>query len=199
MKQSIFMFLLIGASMIFFCCSENNSTAPELSQSDQVTTTLAKTKTSFTATAHIVCPPLFISMGTTKSLLNGKKHIRGVEVRYDMIGDVTLLNGALIWNTNKNIEQDGKAKLWGTMKLYVGISKLEKDYEKAMSVWELTFHGYKIGPNVTLDVNGVGKEGKVKGMVTKWTMEMELEINQDTGMPYHCKKFFDSIKGYISK
>ena len=42
MKRSILMFFVIGATMIYFGCSENNSTAPELSQGDQVTNTMAK-------------------------------------------------------------------------------------------------------------------------------------------------------------
>ena len=37
MKHTIFLFLVLGATLIFFGCSENNSTAPELSQSDQLT------------------------------------------------------------------------------------------------------------------------------------------------------------------
>jgi len=42
MKLSILVFLIIGATLIFFGCSENNPSAPGLSQSDQVTHTLAK-------------------------------------------------------------------------------------------------------------------------------------------------------------
>ena len=42
MKLSILVFLIIGATLIFWGCSENNPSAPELSQSDQVTHTLAK-------------------------------------------------------------------------------------------------------------------------------------------------------------
>ena len=42
MKLSILMFLFIGVTFIFFGCSEKNPSAPELSQSDQVTNTLAK-------------------------------------------------------------------------------------------------------------------------------------------------------------
>ena len=42
MKLSILVFLVIGATLIFFGCSENNPSAPGLSQSDQVTHTLAK-------------------------------------------------------------------------------------------------------------------------------------------------------------
>ena len=42
MKHTIFLFLVLGATMIFFGCSENNSTAPELNQSDQTANSLAK-------------------------------------------------------------------------------------------------------------------------------------------------------------
>ncbi|MCK5457845.1 MAG: hypothetical protein KAI45_12015, partial [Melioribacteraceae bacterium] len=106
---------------------------------------------------------------------------RGVEVRYDMIGDADFLNGTQLWITNKNIEKGGvKAKLWGKMELIVAGGK-----------WELTWHGYKIGKMVTIDANGVGVEGKVKGMVTKMTMEMKLPLDP-------CNKEFD-IEGYISK
>jgi hypothetical protein len=48
MKRLIFMFLVIGATMIFFGCSENNPSAPELSQSDQLTASLAKKPASCT-------------------------------------------------------------------------------------------------------------------------------------------------------
>jgi hypothetical protein len=42
MKRSILTFFVIGATLIFFGCTENNSTAPELSQSDQFVNSLAK-------------------------------------------------------------------------------------------------------------------------------------------------------------
>jgi len=42
MKLSILVFLIVGATFIFFGCSENNPSAPGLSQNDQVTNTLAK-------------------------------------------------------------------------------------------------------------------------------------------------------------
>ena len=42
MKHSIIFFLIIGIAMLFWSCSENHSTAPELSQSDLVTNSLAK-------------------------------------------------------------------------------------------------------------------------------------------------------------
>ena len=46
MKRALIMFLFIGVTMIFFSCSDNNPSAPELSQDDQIATTLAKKSAS---------------------------------------------------------------------------------------------------------------------------------------------------------
>ncbi len=43
MKNLMLVLLVIGATFIFFGCSENNTSAPELSQSDQVTKLFGKT------------------------------------------------------------------------------------------------------------------------------------------------------------
>jgi len=70
MKLSIFVFLVIGATLIFFGCSENNPSAPELSQSDQVTHTLAKPHLTGTTNANFIPlppgtpPPLYFWVGT---------------------------------------------------------------------------------------------------------------------------------------
>ena len=53
MKHSILMFLFIGVTFIFFGCSEKNPSAPELSQSDQVTTSLAKPSPNLTGTMEL--------------------------------------------------------------------------------------------------------------------------------------------------
>ena len=42
MKRLITLFLVAAVTMFFFSCSENNPIAPELNQSDQVTSTFAK-------------------------------------------------------------------------------------------------------------------------------------------------------------
>ena len=54
MKLSILVFLIIGATLIFFGCSEKNPSAPGLSQSDQVTHTLAKPHLTGTTDADFV-------------------------------------------------------------------------------------------------------------------------------------------------
>lgn len=53
MKHSILMFLVIGVTIIFFGCSEKNPSAPELSQSDQVTTSLAKPSPNLTGAMEL--------------------------------------------------------------------------------------------------------------------------------------------------
>ena len=199
MKRSIFMFLVIGATMIFFCCSENNSTAPELSQGDQVTTTLAKTKTPFTdGTADIVKP--YLNWGVKKVLPNGIELVKGIKVRYDMeVKSESYLTGALMWDVNKKKINKKTTKLWGKIELFVGVKKGDDGYEKANGKWEITFHGWRHIFDVVLEAVGVGKEGSVKGMVGKWTFYMHSNPFIITDPPYPYSKEFHLIEGYISK
>jgi hypothetical protein len=65
MKLSILVFLVIGATLIFFGCSENNPSAPGLSQSDQVTNSLAKKPlTGIVHLDFIPGPPPYFWVGT---------------------------------------------------------------------------------------------------------------------------------------
>ncbi len=187
MKRSIFMFLVIGASMIFFCCSENNSTAPELSQGDQVTTTLAKTKTLFSGSAKIVCDPTHpIIPGTIKPLPDGKLLVEGIKVRYDMVSENEFVTGECVWYVNKRISADkSKTKLWGEIELLV-------DVDGKSGKWDITFHGWRKGKSIIIKAVGEGKEGSVKGLVGKWTYYMTIPSNI-------CLRKFHLIEGYISK
>jgi len=58
MKHLMLVFLVIGATLIFFGCSERNPSAPGLSQSDQVTNTLAKPHLTGTTYTPFNFPPL---------------------------------------------------------------------------------------------------------------------------------------------
>ena len=198
MKRAIFMFFVIGVTMIYFGCSENNTTAPELSQSDQIATTLAKTKIPFTdGWAKIVCPPIYpIYPGIPKILPNGKTLVKGIKVRYDMeVESEPLLTGACLWTTNKKIEADmSAAKLWGKIELFVGVAA-DGDINEAVGKWDITFHGYRDHRDVVIEAVGQGKEGDVKGMVGKWTFHMTAHPKHPD---YPCNKFFHLIEGYIS-
>lgn len=189
MKRLFFILFVMVATLMFFNCSENNSTAPDLTQDSPVT--LGKVKTDFHATAMIDCFWEGASSGTMKVLPNGKIHQRGVKAKFIMVEDKPtdgLLNGGMFWTTNKNI--DGKnAKLWGKIELIGDKGK-----------WALKWHGSKIGLDVVIYAHGVGVEGDVKGMVTKMMMEMKLVPNPESPPPViECKKFFHSIEGYILK
>jgi hypothetical protein len=60
MKHLMLVFLVIGATLIFFGCSENSTSAPELSQGDQVTNSLAKPHlTGHQVTPFTLTPPTF--------------------------------------------------------------------------------------------------------------------------------------------
>ena len=64
MKLSILVFLVIGATLIFFGCSENNPSAPGLSQNDQVTNTLAKPHLTGTTYCDFTGVPPYFWVGT---------------------------------------------------------------------------------------------------------------------------------------
>ena len=66
--------------------------------------------------------------------------------------------------TNKKIEADMSAtKIWGKLELVV---------DGDLGVWDVSFHGYRVGRAVELEATGQGKEGSVKGLVTKLSMTM---------------------------
>lgn len=152
MKRSILMLFIVGATLIYFGCSENNSTEPNQTQSDKVT--LDKKKADFTAIADIDCYWPGATSGTMKLLPNGDRHQRGVKAKFIMDADNDLLDGEMYWSTSKNIEADWvKVKLWGIIELIVDGGK---------GKWALTWHGYKLGRLVTIEAKGVGVEGDVK-------------------------------------
>ena len=64
MKRLFLAFLFTGIALLYFGCSENNPSAPELSQNDQVTNSLAK---PLTGTVYIDFNPLnypYVWVGT---------------------------------------------------------------------------------------------------------------------------------------
>jgi hypothetical protein len=136
---------------------------PEPGAADQLAATFAHAGTSFTGTATIECPPGSIP-GTEKTLPTGQVLQMNRHVYYYFDTSETRLTGMSEWWTNKKIEADKSAtKIWGKLELVV---------DGGLGVWEVSFHGYRIGPWVELEATGQGKEGAVKGLVTKFTMGM---------------------------
>lgn len=179
MKKSMFFILMVGVAIVFWGCSENNSTAPELSQSDQVATTLTKVKTAFTGASYFTTS---LDAGTAKPLPNGKVLVQGV-VRewYDNATDPRVA-GQTIWYINAKINTDGSREMWG---------KGELNVDDNGGKWEMSWKGtMDIDGNIVDYVTGTGKEGDVKGMVGKWIYTSVKDITQPPGFYYY-------VEGYI--
>ncbi len=182
MKRLITLFLVAAVTMFFYSCSENNSTAPELSQSDQVTSTLAKVKTAFTGT----CIPILLGDPGTKTVLpNGKTLVKGETAEWYDEADDWRVTGKTFWFINSLIEADGlNTKLWGKANIIV---VGENPGDDPRGTWNLSWHGYltpKGDPpydkyshfTIVVDAVGQGKEGEVKGLVAKWTYKFDSEV-----------------------
>ena len=156
MKRFICIFLLTGASMFYFGCSENNPIAPELNKDNQSTVNLGKQTiyTFFDGTSETQLP--FIYDGRINILPDGTIQIRGCIVETEDILTDSRISGMMTWIVNLDIYPDGSDKRWGS-----GISENE--------LWDLTFKGwYDLVDGVTYEVNGHGK-GDYRGMKTHMT------------------------------
>jgi len=84
MKHLMLVFLVIGATLIFFGCSEQNTSAPELSQGDQVTNSLAKKPLTGTVYLDFLPPgstPPYFWVGTVTF------GTETYDLRYKSVGD----------------------------------------------------------------------------------------------------------------
>ncbi len=165
MKNLFFVFLIVGIVLVFFGCSENIPTAPELNQSHQiadqsdlVVTTLTNPKTIFTGTSTMV---ELVAAGTFKPLPNGKTLMKGrISKYYDDTSDPRV-TGYSFWYVDGIFNEDGSGKMQGKAELIV-----DGDGGK----WEMSWHGSMAADGSIIDyVVGTGKEGAVKGLVAKWT------------------------------
>lgn len=158
MKGFILMVCVFSALMIFFGCSEDNTTAPELNRTNQITPSIAKLKTMFSGTSTKV---EVLSQGNFTTLPNGKALLKGwISVYADTIDDPRV-SGISTWYVNALINPDGSEYDWGKAQLIV---------DNNGSKWEMTWHG-RVSPEgrIVDYVTGTGKEGAVKGLIAKWT------------------------------
>jgi hypothetical protein len=174
MKYSIFVFLFMAIALFYFSCSDNNPTSPELSQSDQVTSTLAKVTTPFIGESIWVAD---IDQGTMKVLPNGKILIKGQKSEWFESADVPMVTGQSFWDINWKIEADWSgAKIWGKADIIV---------DDGLGTWKLSWHGWLTDGEfdagffskgiIVVEAVGTGKSGVVKGMVGHWTYTMNIE------------------------
>ena len=174
------MILVLGLAIIFFGCTKDDPVTPDLSQSDQETTSLKAEKIPFYGTCNFAAPG---DPGTTKVLPNGNILIKGqTAVWYDsafyegtnLLGwEVT---GISNWTINWLITGENTAKVRGKCEILVGTHPDHPEWEQT-GLWKISWHGWQTptpeGFILVCDAVGQGKEGDVKGMVAKWTYTMD--------------------------
>ena len=101
------------------------------------------------------------SKGTTTSLPNGQKVIRGRSSKYFDKATDPRVTGVSFWYVDAIANEDGSMKYWGTAELIV---------DNNGGKWEMTWSGEKSSDGGAIaHVLGTGKEGAVKGLDAKWT------------------------------
>jgi hypothetical protein len=173
MRRLIVMLLVIGINLIFFSCSGENPTEPEISQApeisqvpemsqmDQLTDPLpTECVTYFSGTSYPVAP---INPGTTTVLPNGKTLLKGqVAEWYDNATDPRV-TGQSIWTVNKLLDPDGTGIAWGNAELNV---------DNSGGKWKIVWWGCVSEVGVVAKAVGIGKKGAVRGLFAKWTYTM---------------------------
>ncbi len=178
MKKLILIFLFFGIAMFYIGCSDTNPSAPALSQDDQVMTTLAKAKTTFTGQCtHLEDG----NSGTQMPLPNGKVLSEGETAYWYDSANEPLVSGVSKWYINRIINVDGSQKIWGKAEIFVGTNSETEDPETNNNgIWEITWHGWltTTTPELVCDAAGTGMSGDVKGMVANWVYTFNFGLYQ---------------------
>lgn len=167
MKNLILIFLFFGIAMLYIGCSDNNPSAPNLSQDDQVTTSLSKV-TGFTSTSTL---QEGLESPTITPLPGGRTLAEGNKTRWRDAATDPRVTGDAYWTTNSRVNKFGRGITWGTCELFV-----DNDGGK----WEITWEGIVEGSPATGDLyirgvaKGVGVEGDVEGLTAKWFYILDL-------------------------
>lgn len=179
MKRLILIFFVVGTVLVFFSCSKDNATAPEMSnipelnqapelsqapeisQFDQLPEpSLNECGTYFSGTSTFQKP---VEPGTTTLLPNGKTLIKGeVAEWYDDATDPRV-TGVSFWTVNKLLNPDGTGRAWGKAEIIVNNSG---------GKWKIIWWGKITEVGVDAKAIGVGVEGTVRGLFARWTYTM---------------------------
>jgi len=164
----------MGATLIFFSCSKDDYLDPGALQNDQATTLKkAKVKRTFEG----ICTFAFNPDIT-------------VNEWYDATNDWRT-TGTTIWET----ALDG---FYGTAELFVDA---KNPHDENRGKWDIAWTGTITtndeGMVLVATAEGIGAEGKVKGMIGHWTYTMNY-VGTDFPNPENST-FFYTIKGNIDK
>ncbi len=163
MKRSNVMFLVIGASIIFFGCSKEDYPNPESNLDNQETTSLksAKVKTKFTGICTPTAPPE-----------------PGDNAWYDAADDARV-TGISVWVIEEVVPIDEITfELTGTAELTV---------DDGLGKWEMTWHGTQTltspdGSSFELIAHAVGKGtgNAVEGLTARWKYSLDFDGTPET-------------------
>ncbi|MEN8125685.1 MAG: hypothetical protein ABFR32_11205 [Bacteroidota bacterium] len=196
MKHSILMYLFIGVIFIFFGCTEDTLFDSQFNQSDQKIT-LKKGNEIIDYKGE--CTPNFLIPEVTPEEI-GAQLLKGKVVTWydnatDLLGNPDpLVTGTTIWYVNEIPKKDGTSKFWGKAELLVGVENPDDPEDDCLGKWDMTWHGYltpiidegvQVGIKATCDAVGTGKEGIVKGLVSKSYYEMNFIFGDITTLVYY--------------
>ncbi|UCF63579.1 MAG: hypothetical protein JSW33_13595 [bacterium] len=176
MKHLTVMFLIIGTGLLFFSCSEDQMTTPELSQENTLgegeltDLSFSKMIATFSGRSDLIAP---LNPGITTSLPGGKTLTIGRTAHwYDDASDWRV-TGDAIWTVNQKLNKDGHGQVWGTAEM--SVADPNNPTNPPVGKWEMTWHGVIWGNPAqgNLYIKGIalgeGTEGVVEGLVAKWT------------------------------
>jgi len=160
MRSLLIMFLIVGTGLLFFGCSNESITTPELNQNDQVLGPLEKKTTIyFSGTSKTIA---VLDPGKEIILPDGRVLVRGFVVQTEDIMNDPRVSGIVTWVVNMDIYPDGTDKRWGTGELII----------PNVGSWIMPYIGWKQEGSVTYEVDGHGK-GDLKGLKAHWTYFVE--------------------------
>ena len=176
MKNLILIFLFFGIAMLYIGCSDNNPSAPELSQNEQPVS-LAKVKTTFTGQCTLVAS---IEPANQLPLPNGKILSEGETAYWYDLADEPLVTGISKWYINRIINEDGTQKIWGKAEIFVGTDPSTENPEiNNDGIWKISWHGWLTAtPEIVCDAVGTGMSGDVKGMNAHWVYTFNFGLYQ---------------------
>jgi len=179
MKRLNLMILIIGVAILFFGCSKNNSMSPDISQGDELTTSLKGHEIAFEGTSTpALAPDPPDEPGTTTVLPNGKILMEGLIAEWYELSEEPMVTGKSIWYINwlwEGAPFMSNGEVWGTTDIYVGLESGE-DAADADGKWELIWHGWLKDGMVEVEAVGTGESGVVEGMTAHWTYTLDLSV-----------------------
>ncbi len=177
MKHLILGFLILGIVIIYFGCTENIPSGPEINPGSQITASLEKKIHSyFNGTSTTLLP--FLDPGKTIVLPNGKVMIRGLVVETDDEMDDPRVDGIVTWVVNLDVYTDGTDKRWGTGELII----------PDVGRWIMPYKGWFTPQDgVTYEVDGHGK-GEFRGLKAHWTYRKPIGAAEFTVNGYIIEK-----------